>query len=385
MSRYVPFARPCFDEAEVDAVTRVIRSGWVSTGPEAKAFEEEFALYVGAPHALALNSCTAALHLALIALGVGSGDEVVVPAITFTATAAAVVHAGATPVFADVDSDTLLLTAKTARNVITDRTRALVAVHFGGRMADVAALRDLAQGEGMKLVEDAAHALPANRDGIRAGELADATAYSFFATKTITSAEGGMLCTADPNVENRARTLSLHGISREAVNRNRPGGSAHYEVHEPGFKYNLSDLQAALGRAQLAKSDQFLARRRDIVARYATAFAELEELFLPQPDTAADLSAWYLYVVQLRPDRLTAGRDEVAQRLHERGVGTSVHFRPLHMYRGWRERLPRNVSLPNAEAAFPRLLSLPIYPDLTEGDVQQVIDAVLSTCKDLAR
>jgi dTDP-4-amino-4,6-dideoxygalactose transaminase len=385
MSDYISFAQPSFDHHEIEAVTRVVASGWVSTGPEAQAFETEFAQYVGTSHAVALNSCTAALHLGLMALGVRVGDEVVVPAVTFTATAAAVVHAGGTPVFADVDPCTLNITPETAAAAITARTRAIVVVHFAGRMCDMRALRALADERGVTLVEDAAHALPASRDGVRVGELGDVSAYSFFATKTITSAEGGMLCAHDAEIEHWVRVLSLHGISREAVDRYRPGGSAHYEVFEPGYKYNLSDLQAALGRAQLAKSDRFLARRRTIAARYLEALGDVEQVALPLADTTGDLSAWYLFAIQLRLDRLNADRDAFAVRLHELGVGTSVHFKPLHLYRGWRERGAAEVPLPCAEAAAGRLLSLPIYPAMDDDAVTRVIGAVRSAAAELGR
>jgi dTDP-4-amino-4,6-dideoxygalactose transaminase len=385
MSGYIPFAQPSFDELEVEAVSRVLTSGWVSTGPEAQAFEEEFASYVGASNAVALNSCTAALHLGMVALGVGPGDEVIVPAVTFTATAAAVVHAGGTPVLTDVDPDTLIITPDTAAAMITPRTVAIIVVHFAGRMGDMHALRALADERGVALIEDAAHALPASRDGVRVGELGDVCAFSFFATKTITSAEGGMLCTADPEIEQRVRILSLHGISREAVGRYRPGGSAHYEVFEPGYKYNLSDLQAALGRAQLTKADRFMARRREIAGQYLEALADLPQLDLPPDDTPTDLSAWYLFAVQLRIDRMSAGRDAFAARLHEFGVGTSVHFKPLHLYRAWRERRAQPVALPCAEAAAERLLSLPIYPAMDDLATVQVIDAVRSVSAELGQ
>jgi dTDP-4-amino-4,6-dideoxygalactose transaminase len=382
---YVPFAAPSFGQQEVEAVTRVVRGGWVSTGPEAEAFEAEFAAYVGARHALAVSSCTAALHLAMLALGVRSG-EAIVPATTFTATAAAVVHAGATPRLADVDPVTLNLTVETATAALRPTTRAILPVHFAGRMADLRGLRELADRHGLLLIEDAAHALPAWRDGCRAGQVGDAAAFSFFATKPITSAEGGMLCTREEVVADTARVWSLHGISKEAVNRYRPGGSALYEVHHPGFKYNLSDLHAALGRAQLARADELHRRRRQIAARYLEALGDVAEVELPPADHHRDHSAWYLFVIRLVLERLTIDREAFCDELHARGVGTSVHFKPLHLFDYWRETAPRATDrLTNAEATYPRLVSLPIFPAMTPAAVERVAETVRSVCRDRGR
>jgi dTDP-4-amino-4,6-dideoxygalactose transaminase len=377
VSDYVPFAEPTLDEAEIDAVTRVLRSGWVSTGVEADSFEKEFANYVGTRHAVALNSCTAALHLALLALGIGPGDEVIVPTITFTATAAAVVHAGATPVLADVEPVHLTLDPEQVEKLIGKRTKAVVPVHFTGRMASPGPLRELCDRHGIALLEDAAHTLPASDGPYRAGQVGDVSAFSFFATKPITTAEGGMLCTDDSRIAEEARVWSLHGLSRGAVNRYRPGARAAYDVDRPGFKYNMSDVQAALGRVQLAKADRLHAARTTIAETYLRELDGLPNLRLPAPDTADNLSSWYLFPVQLRLENMQADRDAFRDELHELGVGTSVHFVPLHHFSWYAENVVRDGQrFPVADAAAGRLLSLPIFPAMDDGAVERVVTAV---------
>ncbi len=373
----VPFASPDIGEREIAAVTGVLRSGWVSTGPEAAQFEREMAELTGRRHAVALNSGTASLHLAFIALGVRAGTEVIVPTITFTATAAAVIHAGGMPVLVDVESDTLNISADAVRSALTPRTRAVTAVHFAGRVADTCAIRDVLDGTGVALVEDAAHTMPAYRDDRIAGSLGDVAAFSFFATKPITTAEGGMLLCDDPAIEEIARLYSLHGVSREAVNRYARGGSAHYDVTVPGFKYNMSDLQAALGRIQLERHRELWAKRRAIAAVYLSHLARVEELELPPADTAADRSSWYLFVVRLRLDLLTIDRDRFCAELSDNGIGTSVHFRPLHTYSYYRDHVPSAAGqFPAADHAYPRLVSLPLHAAMTERDALRVVEVV---------
>lgn len=377
MNDYIPFAEPTLDEAEVEAVTRVLRSGWVSTGTEADLFEKEFAQYVGTRHAVALNSCTAALHLALLGLGVGPGDEVIVPTNTFTATAAAVVHAGGVPVLADVDPVHLMLGPEQVEPLLSESTKAVVPVHFSGRMAAPGPLRELCDRHGVKLLEDAAHTLPASSGPHRAGQVGDVSAFSFFATKPITTAEGGMLCTDDTRIAEEARVWSLHGLSRGAANRYRPGASAAYDVDRPGFKYNMSDVQAALGRVQLAKADRLHAARTAIAGTYLHELADLPNLELPAADTADDLSSWYLFPVRLRLDGMRVDRDQFRKELHELGVGTSVHFIPLHQFSWYAENVVRDGQrFPVADDAADRLLSLPIFPGMDENAVQRVVAAV---------
>ncbi|MER5995488.1 DegT/DnrJ/EryC1/StrS family aminotransferase [Streptomyces viridosporus] len=377
MSDYIPFAAPSFDTAEEEAVLRVVRSGWVSTGPEAQAFEEEFAAYVGVAHAVALTSCTAALHTALKAYGIGPGDEVIVPTMTFVATATSVVHAGATPVLADVEPEHLTLDPDQVKSLITERTKAVVPVHYGGRMAAMAPLRELCDAHGLILLEDAAHTLPARDGDAVAGRAGDASAFSFFATKPITTAEGGMLCTDDARVADEARRWSLHGLSRGAVNRYRPGHSAAYDVDRPGHKHNMSDLAAALGRAQLAKADRLHARRTAVAEVYLRELAGLDRLQLPPADTATNRSSWYLFPVRVHGDGPGDHRAAFRQRLHALGVGTSVHFEPLHRFTWLREHVVRaGQSFPVADAAADTLVSLPVFPAMDDAAVARVVAAV---------
>ena len=385
-SDYVPFAGPSFDTREIDAITAVLHRGWVSTGQEAAEFEREMAELADRRYAVALNSCTAALHLAYLAVGAGPGDEVIVPTVTFTATAAAVVHAGATPVLVDVDPVDLNIAPAAVEAALTSRTKAVVAVHFAGRIADLAPLRALTLARGIALIEDAAHTLPAFRAGRPAGSVGDAAAFSFFATKPITSGDGGMLVTDSAEIEERARILSLHGISREAAGRYAPGGSAHYEVFHAGFKYNMTDLAAAVGRAQLAKHQDFWRARRDVARRYDAGLADLDAIEPPRGDTPEDQSSWYLYVIRLNTERLSIDRDQFCAELHELGVGTSIHFRPLHTYKYYREHVvSAGAAFPVADAAFPRIVSLPMHTALTERDTERVVESVRALSRKYAR
>ncbi|MFB7496515.1 DegT/DnrJ/EryC1/StrS family aminotransferase [Streptomyces sp. NPDC056161] len=384
MTRAVPFAAPLVTEDAVEAVTDVLRSGWIGTGRIAQLAEQELADYLGVPAAMVVSSGTAALHLALSALGVGPGDEVIVPTVTFTATAAAVVHAGATPVLVDVEEDTLLIDVAAVRRALTPRTRAVLAVHFTGRMADVRALRALCDAHGLLLVEDSAHALPAERDGVGPGILGDAAAFSFFVTKPLTSAEGGLLVLGPAKAMERARVLAQHGIDRDAYARHREfGRSPHYDVVAAGHKYNMPDTAAALLRTQVAKADQWYERRRSIAATYHTQLPAAQGLQLPAEDSEGNTSSWYLYVVQL-PSGLD--RDAVAEELARRGVGTSVHFRPLHQMSYYSRTFGvRREDFPRAEAAFPRLLSLPIFPAMTDEDTAHVVTEFTSLLKELGK
>lgn len=383
---YVAFAAPQFDDREVAAVTEVLRRGWVSTGPEAAKFEEELAALTGRRFAVALNSCTAALHLAYAGLGLGAGDEVIVPTVTFTASAAAVVHAGARPVLVDVEPTTMNICPSAVRSAINDQTRAVLAVHFAGRIADMAALAECLAERDIPVIEDAAHTLPAYRQGRIAGAFGHAAAFSFFATKPVTSAEGGMLVTDDAELAERARMWSLHGIARDFTGRYAPGGSAHYDVAVPGYKYNLSDLQAALGRVQLAKHRELWQRRHEVAALYTRHLAGLPQLELPTDDTEDDVSSWYLYVIRLRLDRLRIDRDQFCAELHQRGIGTSVHFRPLHQYTYYRDHVvPETGTFPVADALYPRIVSLPLSAAMSEADALRVVEVVRDVCTRLSR
>jgi perosamine synthetase len=373
---FLPFHLPEIDEAEVQAVVHVLRSGWLTTGPQTKQFELEFARFVGAQHAVAVNSCTGALHLALEAVGVGPGDEVLVPTLTFAATASVVAHLGARPVLVDSAPGRFVIDPEGVAAAVTPRTRAIIPVHFAGEPCDMDPLLAIARQHGLRIIEDAAHSLPASYRGRPIGTIGDVTCFSFYATKTITTGEGGMAVTDDAALAERMRIMCLHGISKDAWKRYSADGNWYYEVMAPGYKYNLTDIASALGRAQLHKCSRFNVRRGQIAAAYNQAFAQVPELVTPSvPDDVE--SAWHLYVLQLDLARLRIGRDEFIQRLKTANVGTSVHFIPVHMHPYYRDAFGyTREQLPNASGLFDRIVSLPIYPRMTDDDVAHVIEAV---------
>jgi len=383
-SDFLPFSPPLIGEEEIAEVVDTLKSNWITTGPKTRRFEEDFAAFVSAPGALALNSCTAALHTALVTLGIGPGDEVITTPMTFAASVNVIEHVGAHPVLVDVESDTLNIDSARVAAAVTPRTKVLLPVHFAGHPVDLDPLLDLARRHGLVVVEDAAHALPARYKGRVIGSGANPVAYSFYATKNLTTAEGGML-TGEPSFLQRARTVSLHGMSRDGWKRYERGGSWFYEVLLPGFKYNMTDIQAALGLWQLKKLEQFQQRRREVVALYASAFAEEEALELPS--VRADVEhAWHLYVLRLRPDLLRIGRDQFIEELKERNIGTSVHFIPIHLHPYYREKYGyRPESFPVAYGNFQRTMSLPLNPRLTDRDVTDVINAVLDVVRAFRR
>ncbi|MFC7495358.1 MULTISPECIES: DegT/DnrJ/EryC1/StrS family aminotransferase [unclassified Nocardioides] len=372
----IPFAQPDVGDAEADAVRDAIRAGWLTTGRLTAEFEREFAESVGAAHAVAVTSATAALHLALEAAGIGPGDEVLVPTWTFTATAEVVRYLGGEPVLVDVDPTTLALDLKLAAGQVTGRTRAVIPVHFGGLPVDPVALADFARDHGVAVVEDAAHAFPAGTDGrlVGAGDSL-ATAFSFYSTKTMTTGEGGMLTTNDDRVAARARVMRLHGIDRDVLDRyTRAGARWQYDVIAPGYKYNLTDIASALGRVQLSRAPEMRRRREAIALRYTEAFADLP-LELPAPAPADVTHAWHLYTVRLLD--APVDRDAFVESLARAGVSTSVHFIPLHLMTYWRERLDlRPEDFPVATDSFPRAVSLPIFSAQTDVQVERVISAV---------
>ena len=372
----VPFAPPSIGAAEIAEVVETLQSGWLSTGPRVAAFEQAFAGYTGAPHAIAVNSCTAALHLSLLASGVAQGDEVVTTPLTFCATANVVIHAGATPVFADIDPDTFNLDPAQAAAAVTTRTRALLPVHFAGRPAPMAAFRAVAAGHGLTLIEDAAHCVEGVSQGRKVGAIADFTCFSFYATKNLTTGEGGMVTTADPRAASFIRTASLHGMSRNAWTRYAPGGSAQYDVLMPGFKYNMMDLQAAIGLQQLVRIEAMHAQRTAVWAKYD---AQLAGLPLRRPAAVApgDIHARHLYTVLV--DECAAGmsRDELQAQLRDRGISTSIHFRALHLHPYYRDRFGlRRGMFPAAEAVSDATLSLPLSGGMRSDAAEQVIEAL---------
>jgi dTDP-4-amino-4,6-dideoxygalactose transaminase len=377
--KYLVFGSPQLLEAEIEEVIATLRSCWIGTGPRVGSFEKAFRNYVGAEHAVAVHSCTAALHLSMVAIGLQPGDEVIVPAMTFAATANAVIHAGGRPVLADIDRRTLCLCPEDVARRITPRTRAIIPVHFAGRPCDMDALLGLAARHGLRVIEDCAHAIETLYHGRHAGTMGDLGTFSFYVTKNVVTGEGGMVTTADPAWAARIKTLALHGLSADAWKRFSDDGYKHYEVVEPGFKYNMMDLQAALGIHQLARVEDNLARRNAIWARYDEAFADLP-VVLPAPEEPGTRHARHLYTLLLDHDRLHADRDRVLALLHKQNIGTGVHYRALHLHQYYRETFGyQRGDLPNAEWASDRTLSLPLSPKLTDEDVEDVIFAVTRT------
>lgn len=376
--KFLPFALPDIGEEEIAAVTEALRSGWVTTGPKARQFEEEFGRVIGSGvHSIAVNSATAGLHLALEALGIGPGDEVITSPYTFTATAEVVRYLGAHPVFADIDPVSRNIDPADIRRRITARTRAILPVHFAGLSCDMDAILGIARDHGLRVVEDAAHALPTRYKGALIGSLSsDVTVFSFYATKTMTTGEGGMVCTRDNKLAERCRVMRLHGISRDAFDRyTAKTPSWHYEVVAPGYKYNLTDPAAALGLAQLKKLDRFHERRAQLAARYSAELAGLP-LRLPPDAPAGDSHAWHLYVIDLAP-AAPIGRDDFIQRMHELGIGCSVHFIPLHLQPYWRDTYHlKPEDFPQAAAAYGAAVSLPLYTRMSDADQARVIAAV---------
>jgi perosamine synthetase len=359
-------------------VVETLRSGWLTTGAKVRQFERDFAGYVGARHALAVNSCTAAMHLALEALGLREGDEVLVPTMTFAATAEVVLYFKAKPVLVDCRPDTLNLDPERLERAITPRTKAVIPVHIAGQPCEMDRILEIARRYDLKVVEDAAHALPARYGGRMVGTIGDITCFSFYATKTITTGEGGMATTENPEWAERMRIMSLHGISRDAWKRYTAEGSWYYEILAPGFKYNLTDVAAALGVEQLKKCDRFWAARQRCAQRYTEGLQDVPAI--APPAVAPEVQhAWHLYVVQLDLEQLRIDRNTFIGLLKQAGIGASVHFIPLHLHPYYRDAFGyRPADFPNATAAAARILSLPLYPRLTDADLQRVIDAVRS-------
>lgn len=378
---FIPFHLPSIGAEEIQEVVATLRSGWLTTGPRTRQFEQEFAAYTGAPHALALNSGTAALHIALAALGIGPGDEVITTPLTFCSTVSTILHVGATPVLADIGPDGNIDPASIERR-ITLRTAALLPVHYAGLSCDMDALWRIARRHHLHVIEDAAHAVGTRYHGQHVGcggSGSDAVAFSFYATKNLTTAEGGMVTARDPALMERMRRLALHGINKDAWNRYAANGKWFYTVTEPGFKYNLTDVASAMGLHQLRKQEQFLKVRHQIAQQYQEAFGKIDELETPPEAPAGDRHAWHLYTLRLRLNRLTLNRDEFIEELTGRGVGASVHFIPipLHAFFGrWAGRPEQHC--PRALELYSRLISLPLYPGLTSEQINRVVSAVTS-------
>jgi perosamine synthetase len=377
-TRTIPFHRPSIGAAERDAVIEVLDSRWLTTGQKSLAFEEAVRSRVGSAHAVAVNSATAALHLILEALGIGSGDEIVVPTYTFAACGEVCRYMDARPRLADVDPVTFELTAETIEPQLRPETKAIMVVHFAGRLARMEPILELARSHGLAVIEDAAHALPCSRSGRAAGTWGTAGALSFYATKTVTTGEGGMVLTDSAEIADRARLMRLHGMSRDAWRRYSGGGSWYYEIEDAGFKYNLTDLAAAIGLVQLDRAEAMRVERERVAGRYgrameAAGIGELVELpAAPGPD---EVHAWHLYPLRLNLERVRLTRAETIDRLAEAGIGTSVHFIPLHLHPYYRRTYGyAPADLPVAAREYEREISMPIYPDLTDDDVDYVVE-----------
>lgn len=375
---FLPYARPDIGEEEIAAVADALRSGWVTTGPQTRLFEQAFTDYLGGGiESIAVNSATAGLHLALEALGIGPGDEVIVPTMTFTATAEVVRYLGADPVLVDVDPVTLNIDPACIRAALTPRTKVIMPVHYGGLACRMDEILAIAQQHGLKVVEDAAHALPSTWQGTLVGRLqSDITVFSFYANKTMTTGEGGMAVTRHSDLAQRMRTMRLHGMSRDAFDRFTSITPAwYYEVVAPGFKYNLTDIAAAMGLQQLKKLPRFVVRRQQLADRYRTQLSGLP-LVLPADASLGDVHAWHLYVIRLT-EASPLARDAVIQALSDRGIGTSVHYVPLHRHPYWRDRYQLTPQMfPQADAAYLSMLSIPLYTAMADADQQRVVDAL---------
>ena len=376
---FLPFALPDIGVEEIAAVNEAMRSGWLTTGPKAKLFEQQFAQFLGASglHCMAVNSATAGLHLALEANGITVGDEVIAPTLTFTATVEVVRYLGADPVMVDVNPATLNIDVECIRAAITPRTKAIMPVHYGGLACDMPAIHAVARERGLKVIEDAAHALPSTSVGRLIGTLkSDATVFSFYANKGMTTGEGGMVVTRNAEAAKRMAMMRLHGISRDAFDRFISTTPAwYYEIVAPGFKYNLTDIAAAMGLEQLKKLPRFLERRRFLAQRYLDELRALP-LVLPADAPSGEIHAWHLFVIRLA-DGVPVDRDVVIQALSDRGIGTSVHYVPLHRQPYWRDRYHLHPEMfPQADLAYTRMLTLPLYSRMTDADQTRVINAM---------
>jgi UDP-4-amino-4-deoxy-L-arabinose-oxoglutarate aminotransferase len=373
---FLPFSRPSITHDDIAAVGEVLRSGWITTGPKAAQFEEAFCRYVGCSNAVALMSATAGMHVALKALDIGPGDEVVTPSMTWVSTVNLIVLAGATPVFADVDRDTLMVSADSIRPCLTERTRLIVPVHFAGAPVDIEPIRELAASKGIAVIEDAAHAVGTECRGRRIGGQGTSI-FSFHPIKNITTGEGGMFCSDDPELAERVRRLKFHGLGVDAYDRRMQGRSPQAEVVEPGYKYNMTDISAALGLGQLDRLDEMNTKRTQLAMEYRRRLAQVDEV-LPLSDPPYPIKhAWSLFVIRLDTDKTGLTRDEFMQRLKQRNIGTGLHFRAVHLQKYYREVMGMRLGLlPNTEWNSDRICSLPLFPDMTERDVADVVTAI---------
>ncbi len=373
MTDFIPFSRPSLDEQDLDAIREVLRSGWITTGPKNQALEAEFSRLTGTKHAIAVSSATGGMHITLMAAGVGPGDEVITPSLTWVSTANMISLLGATPVMVDIDPDTLMVTAAAIEAAITPQTRAIIPVHYAGAPVDSDAIYEVARRHNLLVIEDAAHATGCYYKGQHTGHHATAI-FSFHAIKNVTCAEGGMIVTDDDELAARIRTLKFHGLGVDAFDRETLGRKPQAEVITPGFKYNLTDIQAAIALNQLSKLPAINNRRAEIAASYTEAFADAPVLPLALPAWPHQ-HAWHLFVLRIDETRCGINRDQFMQQMKDRNIGTGMHFRAVHTQKYYREKFP-DLHLPATEWNSDRICSIPLFPDMTDGDCHRVITAI---------
>jgi dTDP-4-amino-4,6-dideoxygalactose transaminase len=371
------FHKPFISDDEVDEIVDTVRSGWLSMGPKTIKFEEAFNSYIGCKKSIAVSSWTAAGHLTLEAYGIRPGDEVIVPTMTFPATAEIVCYFGAKPVIVDVEEDTLNISLKEIEKAITSRTKAVIPVHYAGQPCDMDEIHEIAKSNNLKVIEDAAHSLPATYKGKKVGTISDVTCFSFYATKTLSTGEGGMICTNDEEIAERCTIMRMHGINRDAWKRYTESSSWYYEVIAPGFKYNFTDLQASLGLPQLKKVDQMWQSRKNIAAKYTQALKDNELLTLHGVKENRD-SSWHLFPIRLKLEFLKINRAQLIDEMRKLNVGAGVHFMPIHQHIYYNQTFKLdNKNYPIASSVFPKLVSLPIYPGMQDGHVDRVINVLV--------
>ena len=375
-NKFLPFALPDIGDEEIEEVIDTLRSGWITTGKKTKRFEEKFREHIGCGHAIALSSCTAGLHLALVAADIGKGGEVITTPFTFAATGEVINYVDATPVFVDIEKDTYNIDPNKIEDAITPQTKAIIPVHYAGQPCDMDRILKIAKKYDLIIIEDAAHALGAKYKGKKVGTIGDISAFSFYATKNLTTAEGGMVTTNDPEYADRIRILSLHGMSKDAWRRYEDAGSWYYEILDVGYKYNMADIQASLGIHQLAKFEQFQDLRRKYAELYTDELKDVEGVTTPH--VRSDVQhAWHLYTILIDEKVLGINRARFIEKLNRENIGTSVHFIPLHLHPYYRRTYEyKRGDFPSAEYVYDRIISLPLYPLMSEDDAWDVINAI---------
>jgi len=383
--RQIPFHKPYITENEINKVVDTIRFGWLTMGPETIEFEKAFNKYIGSKYSVAVNSCTAALHLALKSINLQAGDEVIIPTMTFASSGEVVCYFGAKPVLVDVEKNTHNIDISKIEKIITSKTKAIIPVHYGGQPCDMDEIMEIAKKYNLYVIEDAAHSLPAYYKGKKIGTIGDITCFSFYATKTLTTGEGGMVTTKNSEWAEKIKILRLHGISKDAWKRYSKEGSWYYEITDLGYKYNMTDVQAALGISQLKKVERMWKMRQEIARKYNNTFGSLPEITIPFIKSNRT-TAWHLYVIKLNGGALKIDRNRFIEELGKRGINTSVHFIPLHRHPFYRKKIcSKSENFPNADWIYERIISLPIYPGMKKNEVETVIEAVKNTIKKFKR